>query len=232
MPDEKHERKLMTMDELLQAPIDSLTTEQLSRRSQIIVLMKQERELEVVNEQNRRFSEEKEQRNKQIAVNLENIKREQEENQRIRKMCKHNTGGKDRPGFFSGDGDIYGRCVSKQQLPTGEIYGLCFRCQNEWHDPNWRAVLPDGSELFDGRRAVMDGKLPLALYFRQQKEYREMLGWTCKTFEGNAGELPGGAMFLIPKIQQQMQKSAADFEAYLAKVPANELIMAGYQPAV
>ena len=221
----------MTMDELLSAPIDSLTTEQVSRRSQLILLLKAERELDVVNEQNRRFNEERDQRQRQIRVNLENIAREQEENKRIRKMCKHNTGGKDRPGFFSGDGDVYGRCVSKQQLPTGEIYGLCFRCQKEWHDPKWWAELPDGSTVFDGRRAVIEGKMPLAAYFKQEREFREMLGWTCKTFEGNAGELPGGAMFLIPRQQQQFQKSAADFEEYLKKVPAAELVLAGYQPA-
>jgi len=225
------EKKLLTMDELLAANVDSLTTEQLSRRSQIIVLMKQERELEVVNEQNRKFSEEREQRQKQIRETLRNIQQQHEENQRIHKMCHHKTGGKDRAGFFQGDGDVYGYCVSRQMLPTGEIYGLCFRCQKEWHSPIWWIDLPDGSHIFDGRKAVVEGKAALAVYCKQDKEFKEMLAWPAKTFEGQAGELPGGAMFLIPSIQKQFQKSAADFTAFLAKVPANELILAGYQPS-
>lgn len=226
-----HEEKKMTIEELLNAPMDSLSLEDMSRRSQVIILMKAERELEVVNEQNRVFSEVKEQRQRQIRVNLENIAREYAENERIRKMCKHQTGGKDRQGFFAGDGDIYGYAVSKQQLPTGEIYGLCFRCQKEWHSPQWWATMPDGSSVFDGRRAVVEKKLPLTSYFKQEREFKEMLSWTCKTFEGNAGELPGGHMFLIPKLQRQFQESAELFTAFLQRVPANELVLAGYVAA-
>src|SRR5580698_5758850 len=157
------EKKSMTIQELLDAPLDSLTVEDMGRRSQVILLMKAERALEVVNEQNRKFTEEKEQKQKQIRTNLEQIAAQHAEDQRVKKLCRHKTGGKDRPGFFQGDGDIYGYAVSKQQLPTGEVYGLCFRCQKEWHDPDWWAELADGSVVFDGRKYVAEGKLPLAL---------------------------------------------------------------------
>jgi hypothetical protein len=216
-----HDPKTMTVQDLLDAPIDTLSNDDMARRSAIVNLMKSERELEVVNEQNRRYQEEKDARQKRSLINLENIKREQEENERVQKICKHMTGGKDRPGFFNGDGDIYGYAVSKQMLPTGEIYGLCFRCQKEWHHPRWTG----------GMRQVMAGKMTLTAYFKQEREYQEMLGWTCKTFEGNAGELPGGAMFLIPRLIQQQREDMAAFTAYLEKIPPNQLVLAGYVPA-
>jgi hypothetical protein len=223
--------KKMTIQELLEAPLEDLSVDEMVKRGQVITLMRQERELEVVNSQNQQFADQKEQRQRESKVKRENIAQEYAENQRIKGLCKHKTGGKDRQGFYQGDGDIYGYAVARQQLPTKEFYVLCFRCQREWHSPIWWAELPDGSRLFDGRRAVMDGKMPLPLYFRQEREYREAMEWPAKTFEGIGGEWPASSTFNIPKLDQQLQKSAAEFEQYLKKVPANELVMAGYRPA-
>ncbi|MCU1305171.1 MAG: hypothetical protein JWQ87_5455 [Candidatus Sulfotelmatobacter sp.] len=211
--------KHRNIEELLVADINTLTVDEMTRRQSVVTLMKAERELEVVNEQNRRFQDDKETRQRQVSSNLENIRKQDEENARVQKMCRHKTGGKDRQGFFMGDGDVYGFAVSKQILPTGEIYGLCFRCQKEWHNPIWTG----------GKRKVVNGEMTLAQYVQQEREYKEMLSWTCKTFEGQQGELPGGHMFLIPNLQRQQQKDQADFEVYLKTLNPTEIAMSGYQ---
>lgn len=211
------EVKSRSTQELLVADIGTLTIPEMERRQAVVTLMKAERELEVVNEQNRRFQDDKETRQRQATSNLENIRKQDEENARIQKMCRHKTGGKDRQGFFMGDGDVYGYAVSKQILPTGEIYGICFRCQKEWRSPKRNGA----------QRKVINGEMTLAEYARQEQEYKDMLGFTCKTFEGQQGELPGGQMFMVPNLQRQLQQDQADFEAYLKTLTPQEIAMSG-----
>lgn len=98
-------------------------------------------------------------------------------------------------------------------LPTGEVYGLCFRCQKEWHKPS--------------KRAVLKGELSLVDYMKQEREYNDMLAWPAKTFDTPNGELPGSVLFTIPALQQQKQKDDQEFAAYLGSLPKNALELAG-----
>jgi hypothetical protein len=206
----------ITVEQLLSADPMSLSVDDIMRRSAIINMQKAERELEIAQEQNSRFRDEKEARLKRVEVNMQQIKATQEEESRIRELCKHKTGGKDRQGFFNGDGDIYGYCVSRQMLPTGEIYGLCFRCQKEWHHPRWtRSGL-----------AVAEGRMTLLEYVKQEKEFNEMLAWPAKTFSTDTGELPGGQMFLIPMLSRQQAEDGQKFQQWLKKQPPEAMQMA------
>lgn len=205
--------KVKTVDQLLNADLGSLTTEELTRRKALIDVMASERNLDIVAAANQKFLDEKETRAKSAAAKTAAIKAEQEDNERIRKMCRHNTGGRDRQGFFLGDGEIYGRSVSKQQLPTGEIYGLCFRCQREWHRPS--------------KRKVITGEITLAQYAQENREFDEMMSWKTTAFNTSTGELAGGQMFLVPTLMKQKQKDDEDFDKFLAGLSQAELLAAG-----
>jgi len=202
-----------TTQELLSAPIDSLSEAEISRRMTIVALQKAERELEVVQAQNQEYVDQKETKERMAKAKTESIKAEQQRQESERRACKHKTGGLGMPGILNGDGDIYGYAVARQVLPTGEVYGLCFRCQKEWHMPS--------------KRAVIDGRLSLIEYVQQEKEYNEMLKWPAKTFDTPNGELAGSIRFNIPALQKQRQKDDADFAEYLGKLPPNALAMAG-----
>src|SRR5690242_14779166 len=112
----------MTEAELMTADPSTLSNDDLARRVNLAALRKAERELELVEAQNQEFADKREDR-KRIAENkTKTLQQETERLERERSNCAHRTGGKDRAGFFNGDGSIYGYCVAPQVLPTGELY--------------------------------------------------------------------------------------------------------------
>lgn len=196
----------MTEAELMAADPSTLSNDELARRVNLAALRKAERELALVEAQNQEFAEKQEDR-KRIAENKQRTM--EEENERLAREkanCAHRTGGKDRAGFFNGDGSIYGYSVASQILPTGEVYFLCFRCQKEWHKPS--------------KRAVLEGKMTLAQYRRQEEEYNEVARWPKKSFETPNGEFPGSILFRIPKLELQRAKDDQEFAEYLQKQSA------------
>jgi|ERR1700741_5294491 len=197
---------------LLEADISTLDNEQLVRRFNLINVRKMERELALVEDQNRKFDDDKQEwrrRQEQRKGDLEatNAKIAQEQN-----ACKHKTGGLGLDGWFNGDGKLYGSATALQVLPTGEIYGICFRCQKEWHAPK--------------KSDVLTGQITLAQYFQQAKEYNEMLKWERGTFQTPNGEIPGSILFRIPKLELQRAKDDQAFSEYLSTLPAQTVEMA------
>src|SRR5258706_7799850 len=114
---------------------DGLSIEQLSRRTALVKLQSEERGLDAANNQNEQHIAAKEQARRVWKARCADIAAQQAEEARIQTLCRHQTGGQDRKGFYAGDGDVYGFSVSRQTLPTSEIYGLCVRCGKEWHHP-------------------------------------------------------------------------------------------------
>lgn len=189
--------------ELMTADPSTLTNDELARRVNLAALRKAERELELVEAQNAEFADKKEDR-RRIAENK--TKTTEEENNRLEREkanCAHQTGGKDRAGFFNGDGSIYGSCTAPQVLPTGEVYYICFRCQKEWHKPS--------------KRAVLEGRITLAQYQRLDQEYNQVARWPRKSFDTGNGEFPGSILFRIPALELQKAKDDQEFAAFLAK---------------
>ncbi len=191
----------LTEAELMAADPDSLSNDDLARRVNMATLRKAERELQLVESQNQEFADKREDR-KRIAENkTKTLQQETERIERERTNCAHKTGGKDRAGFFNGDGSIYGYCIAPQVLPTGEIYFICFRCQKEWHKPS--------------KRAVLTGEMSLATYRRLEQEYSEVSRWPKKSFDTGNGEFPGSILFRIPALELQKARDDQEFQEFL-----------------
>lgn len=127
-------------------------------------------------------------------VRAEAIVKERQEIANLRSICKHKTGGRGKKGFFSGDGS-HGYCVTTQQLPTKEIYFMCFRCQKEWHMPK--------------KGDVVSGVLTMEQYRKQVAEYNEVAQWDKPYFDG--GEICASVLFNIPALDR---KELQDAEAF------------------
>ena len=199
------EPKELTTAELLAANIDSLTTDQLVRRSAIISMQKNEREMELAIYENDKFRNAKEERIRMRKIAVENSAAERAKTEAEQLGCAHNTGGEGLSGFFAGDGSIYGSATAGLELPTGELYYLCFRCQKEWHHPRWTG----------GMRAVIEGEITLEQYREQERQYNEIARRPRKSFQPWNGEFCSASKFNIPLLQARMAKDASDFEAYL-----------------
>ena len=192
--------KRMTYQELMAAEPDDLSVEDLQRRINLTALKKAEREVEMVENQNVDYQDKKAEKKrvadgKTIIIADENARIERE-----RSICKHKTGGKGLPGFYNGDGK-QGYAVATQQLPTGEKYFLCFRCQNEWHLPS--------------KRAVLKGELSLKDYRKLEAEYYAVAAWDKPLFETDSGMTPGSVLFRIPRLEEQKVKDDMEFQAML-----------------
>ena len=214
------EEKKLTDKQLLEADTSTLTNEQILRRSALVTMRKSEREMALVEYQNQKFEDDQETKRRMNKAKVENINAIRDKEDRERRQCKHKTGGMDKQGFFNGDGERYGSCTALLKLPTGEVYALCFRCQKEWHAPS--------------KRAVIDGRLTLAQYFKDLKEYNEVLEWPRKSFAPWQGEIAAASQFYIPKLKIQQEHDNRDFVVMLAAMPQQAIEMAkiGIEPEV
>ena len=199
-------------DQLLKADTSTLTNEQIIRRSALVTMRKAEREMALIEFENQKFEDDQETRRRMMNAKTENIKAEQELHDRERTLCKHKTGGMDKPGFFNGDGERYGSSTAMLKLPTGEVYCLCFRCQKEWHEPS--------------KRDVIEGRMTLATYFKRLKEYNEVLEWSRKSFAPWQGEICAASQFFIPKLRAQKEKDNLEFSVYMSKLPPQTVALA------
>jgi hypothetical protein len=205
--------KQFTTQQLIDANPDDLSIEQIQRRTALIVMRNSEVNLELLQEQTQKHLENKAEAARRAKQLRDQCAKDQAENERVKRLCFHKTGGQDKKGFFSGDGQIYGYSISREVLPHGEVYGLCVRCQSEWHSPQWRWGHDDRKS---GRRAVLDGDMTLVEYFQQEADYNKMLTLKCKTFETPDGQLPGTHMFGLPALEERMKAEKKEFEEYMA----------------
>ena len=194
------EPKKLSYAELMAADPDELCVEDLQRRTNLTQLKKAERETELVESQNAEFQDKKLERKrvadgKTIIIADENARREREH-----QLCKHKSGGKGLPGLFNGDGK-WGYSVATQELPTGEVYFICFRCQKEWWKPK--------------KRDVLDKKITLRQYKKLEAEYFEVAVWDKPLYNTDSGMIPGSVKFHIPKLIAQGMKDDEDFAAFL-----------------
>jgi hypothetical protein len=85
----------------------------------------------------------------------------------MRRTCNHHMGAKDHQAFVSGRGktsEPY--CVSKVQLPTGDVMIRCSRCRKVWV-PLWKLISLLGKTVhFSPRKRA--GRLTLSLLRRQR----------------------------------------------------------------
>ena len=90
--------------ELIEADPDTLTDEELGRRIRLTELKKSEREVELVESQNAKYQDEKEEKKRVADGKTIIIAQENDRLDRERNTCRHKSGGKNLPGFFNGDG--------------------------------------------------------------------------------------------------------------------------------
>lgn len=195
----------LTTEQLLNADLDDLTTEQLTRRSLLINLQKAERESELANYENEKFQTAKNERIRMREIAIANSEAERAKTKQEQAGCAHKTGGEGLTGFFSGDGAIYGTSTAGLELPTGETYYMCFRCQKEWHHPRWTG----------GQKKVIKGEMTLEEYMEQERAYNEVARWPRKSMAPWNGEFCAASKFNIPLLQQKMAKDDMAFREYL-----------------
>lgn len=208
------ESKRLSYAELMAADPDTLSTDEMNRRLALTNLKKAEREMELVETQNQKFQDEKIDRKRIADTKSTIIEEEKNRIAREQSICKHKTGGKGLPGFYNGDGK-QGYAVATQELPTGEVYFICFRCQTEWHHPKWMQFNHKGKNI-SGQRAVMEGIMSLDEYKRREAKYFEVKAWDKPLFETDSGVTPGSVKFHLPKLIEQQVRDDEDFQGYLA----------------
>lgn len=196
-------QKQKTVAELQAADPSTLTHDEITRRINLANLAKAERELVLVEEQNQKHADAKEEYRLRMIQRKEDIQHNADILARERGACKHKTGGKNLPGFFNGDGK-WGYCVAPLSLPTNERYFLCMRCQEEWHLPK--------------KRDVLNGNITLAQYRAQEAKYNEVSLWSKELFQTEDGSFPTSVVWNIPRLQIQQAKDDAEFATYLASV--------------
>jgi hypothetical protein len=194
------ERKLSEA-ELLAANVMDLSESQMAQRSMVIRLRKEERELILVDHQNQKFQQEQEAAETRARAGRDSHDAETLRIKTEQAGCRHMTGGEGRGGWFNGDGALYGSSTAACQLPTGEVYYLCFRCQREWHHPS--------------KRDVLEGKLTLEEYFAKEKEYDDVMRLPRKSFAALNGEIMAASLFHIPALIEQRRKDDLEFSLLL-----------------
>lgn len=193
------EKRELTVTELLAADPGTLTREQIEKRVAIVQLRKIERELDLVEHENRIHEDNKVEAARRSQAGRAAQRATEERIRGEQSICRHLSGGKDRGGFFQGDGK-WGYCVCSQILPTGEQFFLCMRCQKEWR-------LPD-------RRKVLNGEMSFTQYEKEVSEYNQVAAWPKPLFD-NGGETPASCLFRIPALEEKKRKDDADWAVFM-----------------
>jgi hypothetical protein len=204
----KQEPRQLTDEEILAAPTSSLSLEQIQRRIMVSQLRKAEREVDLVEEENRKHEDAKVEKSRVAAAKTRIIEEAAEKTRREQSICQHKSGGKNLAGFFNGDGKM-GYTICTQQLPTGVIYMMCMRCQKEWWLPK--------------KRDVLNGTLTLKQYRAQESEYYRVMALDKQLFEGEGG-VPASCQFRIPALESARLRDDSEFEVYLAANPGADAL--------
>jgi hypothetical protein len=200
----------------------TLSIEQIVRRGHLITMQAAEVGLEETARQNEKAVAAREQEVRQHKARMKDILNNQLEEERVQSVCKHQTGGQDKAGFFDGDGQIYGASISTQILPTQEIYCLCFRCEREWHSPyRLERYFPGHPEKISLAKAVTLGLFPLEEFDAMEAEFKRVLGVKANTFKPLQGEIPAASQFLIPELKARLEQESRDLAAF-RKLPKAE----------
>jgi len=188
--------KQMTNAEIMVADILSLDEGQLRIRVALTEALKAQKALELTEEDLRTHADKKEERARQAAARTQIIEDENDRLTRERGLCKHLTGGKGMAGLLNGDGR-QGASISKQILPTGELYAICVRCTREWRKPS--------------KRAVIEGKMTFEAYQKQMREYIWAVTVDAPLFASDSGQPQASVTFRIPKLIKQQEKDDQEF---------------------
>lgn len=214
-----------TNDQLLAlTSMNGLTAEQISLRSLLIDMRGKEVDLEKRNFENETFKDQRAAKARQDRQFRLMTAQQQAEDARIKSSCVHKTGGMDKKNFFNGSGTLYGYCISKNVLPNGIEYAMCFRCTKEFYHPkDVQRYFPGyGEELISLKKAVTLGAFSLDEYFDMEKEFA--FYWTCeaRSMDDGSGENKGGHMFLCHDMVARQNQEHKEFLEYLATLPVRE----------
>lgn len=193
--------KQLTEEELMSAPIYTLDRTQIEQRTAIMKLRREEMEYDLAKTAVEKHKDEVEERRRKMENRVRDIQAERERIEGEQASCAHNTGGRGLEGILNGDGFIYGSSTGGFVLPTGELYFLCCRCGKEWHRPS--------------KRAVIEGKLSLAAYRKQEQEFVAVSRLRRESYAPSNGEWCAASQFTIPKLIRQAQKDDEDFATWL-----------------
>lgn len=230
----QQKEQVLTDQQLIEClTTDSLSDAQIIRRGHLISMQAQEVSRDKVRAENEKWKAAAEHQQIMWRARCEDIKAMQAKEEAERKKCLHASGGQDYRGFFAGENEAgYGACISTQQLPTGEIRALCFRCQKGWVHPAWHmAYYPGfGNDLMSGTEAVLKGAKSLAEYIRQEKDWAWAISQKAKTFSIPSGEYSGGKMFTIPKLEKRLRDEKEELAKFIRKLSPAERLEAGISP--
>jgi hypothetical protein len=213
-----------TDKQLLELPTDGFTIEQIARRGILIDMRAKEVALEKTEFETATWKDQRAAKARQDRQFRLMTEQQHAEDERIKKVCKHKTGGMDRKNFFNGSGDIYGYCISKQILPNGIPYAMCFRCLAQFFHPKHvqRYFPGHGEELISLKKAVTMGIFPHDEYLAMEKEFNFYISCEARTMDDGSGEQKGGHMFLVHDMETRLQQEHKEYLEYLGKLPKSE----------
>lgn len=113
-----------------------------------------------------------------------------------------------------------------------KFVGLCFRCQKPFIHPAWHmAYYPGyGDEQLSGTAAVLKGAKTLSSWLEEEREWTWAMNQKAQTFEIPSGELSGGKMFRVPRLEEKMRREKEELTKFLKAIPAQKLLEQGMTP--
>lgn len=139
-------KKKLTADELVACQdLDSLTNEELDRRTAIIRAKKEEADLQDIKDRLDERKNERDMHRNEFESRGRELTKTVRDNEIVQKNCAHKKGGRGQvPGGLLRGNDV-NHCLIKHILPTGEMWCRCSRCGKTFR-PTQRNMFPQGPE--------------------------------------------------------------------------------------
>lgn len=129
------EPKLKSKKELFDADPETLTNDELIRRSTFIELESKEAQLDLMQHQNAQFKMKQSEVKDRYTSRGRELKKTQRDQEIQQNNCTHRKGGRGAEGFLKGGTDAQ-YAVIRHLLPWNEWFQRCQRCGKTWKPPH------------------------------------------------------------------------------------------------
>lgn len=156
-------KKQKTKAELLAADVDTLTTDELNRRSLLIDIDHKELNRELVKSQTEQLRMKQAQNRDKFFSRGQELKKTSADQNKHQNQCSHRKGGRSVEALQRG-GNAADFAVIRHILPNAELWQRCQRCGKTWRPPH--------SQDFD--MATAEGK---AAFAEAKRAYQDAINW-------------------------------------------------------
>lgn len=148
-------KKQKTKRELLEADVDTLSNDELERRSKFIDIDSREQTLELARRQNAQFQmKDQEVKDRYLSRGRE-LKKTVRDNEIQQRSCNHRKGRRD--GNIQGQSAMYS--IIQHTFPWGETMVTCSHCHKTWRPPfkaNYDLTKPEGQLAYQQSQLAYD----------------------------------------------------------------------------